>query len=193
MTRSFRPLLLALLPLLAAFPLQAAESAAETAAEAAAKCDSGIAFVVRHGEKHMTGDKEKDRDAPLSPAGEERAAALAATLADAGIDAIYSSPYQRTQGTAKALAEKLKLEILSYSVAEKDAQATIAARVMREACGREVLIVGHSNTVPDLLRAFGVADAAEIGDEQYDNLFLLHWRRGAPAELTRLHYGRPTP
>jgi len=185
MMRSFRPLLLALVPLLCA-PAHLAAAEGET-------CDSGTAFVVRHGEKSMTGDHEKDRDAPLSAAGEERAAALAATLADAGIDAIYSSPYQRTQGTAKALAEKLKLEVLSYSVAEKDAQASVAARVMREACGREVLIVGHSNTVPDLLRAFGAEGVAEIGDEQYDNLYLLHWRRGAPAELTRLHYGRPTP
>lgn len=185
MMRRHLPLLLALLPTLATFP--------HSAAEKAAQCDSGTAFVVRHGEKSMTGDAEKDRDAPLSAAGEERAAALAATLADAGIDAIYSSPYRRTQGTAKTLAEKLQLEVLSYSVAEKDAQAAIAARVMREACGREVLIVGHSNTVPDLLRAFGAADVAEIGDGQFDNLYLLHWRRGAPAELTRLHYGRPTP
>lgn len=183
------PLLLALLPALLAFPL-----AAEVAGgPAAAGCDSGTAFVVRHGEKTMTGDAAKDRDAPLSAAGLERAEALAATLADAGIDAVYSSPYQRTTGTARPLAERLKLEVEPVSVAEKDAQAAIAARVMAEACGGEALVVGHSNTVPDLLRAFGVAEVREIADGQYDNLFVVRWKKGAAAELLTLHYGRPTP
>lgn len=163
------------------------------AAAAAAECDSGTAFVVRHGEKHMTGDDAKDRDAPLSPEGLERAQALAAALADAGIDAVYSSPYRRTTGTAQPLAERLNLPVQTVSVAEKDAQAAIAAKVMAEACGREALVVGHSNTVPALLRAFGAPGVQEIEDDQYDNLYVVRWRKGAAAELLNLHYGRPTP
>lgn len=158
-----------------------------------AECDSGTAIVVRHAEKFMTGDAEKDRDAPLSDSGRERAEALAATLADAGIDAIYSSPYQRTRGTAAPLAARLGLPVQEVSVAEKDAAARLAAQVMNEACGREALIVGHSNTVPDVLRALGVEGSRTIADHQYDNLFLVDWRRGQPARLLVLHYGRPTP
>lgn len=163
------------------------------AAPSLAECDSGTAIVVRHGEKLMTGDAEKDRDAPLSEAGKERAEALAAALSEAGIDAVYSSPYLRTRGTVEPLAAKLSLEVATYSVAEKDAQDRIAAKVMAENCGREVLIAGHSNTVPDLLRAFGVAQPEEIADQQFDHLYLVRWRKGAPAELLTLHYGRPTP
>jgi 2,3-bisphosphoglycerate-dependent phosphoglycerate mutase len=160
---------------------------------AGAECGSGTAIVVRHGEKFMTGDAEKDRDAPLSEAGKERAEALAAALSEAGIDAVYSSPYLRTRGTVEPLAAKLGLEVVPYSVVEKDAQQRIAAKVMAENCGREVLIAGHSNTVPELLRAFGVAEPEEIADQQYDHLYLVRWRAGAPAELLVLHYGRPTP
>ena len=166
---------------------------ATLASPAAPTCDSGTAIVVRHAEKFMTGDAEKDRDAPLSDSGRERAEALAATLADAGIDAIYSSPYQRTRGTAAPLATRLGLPVQEVSVAEKDAAARLAAQVMNETCGREALIVGHSNTVPDVLVAFGVEGTRQIADHQYDNLFLVDWRRGQPARLLVLHYGRPTP
>lgn len=158
-----------------------------------ADCNSGTAIVVRHAEKFMTGDAEKDRDAPLSDSGRERAEALAQTLADAGIDAVYSSPYQRTRGTAAPLAARLGLPVQEVSVAEKDAAARLAAKVMDEACGREALIVGHSNTVPELLLALGVEGSRTIADHQYDNLFLVDWRRGHPARLLVLHYGRPTP
>lgn len=183
---------LALLPCASPLLAEGTDAAAGAAAGAAA-CDSGIAFVVRHGEKNMTGDAEKDRDAPLSAEGLERARALAATLADAGVDAIYSSPYKRTQGTAQPLADHLKLTVATVSVAEKDAQAAIATKVMAENCGREALVVGHSNTVPDLLRAFGATGVREIEDSQYDNLYVVRWRKGAATELLILHYGRPTP
>lgn len=158
-----------------------------------ADCDSGTAFLVRHAEKVVTGDSEKDRDAPLSDAGRERAEKLAATLADAGIDAVYSSPYERTRHTADPLAGKLGLEVEVYQVAEKDASAKLVAKVEADQCGHEVLIVGHSNTVPELLQAFGATAVPEIADSQYDQLFLVHWRKNAAAQLITLHYGRPTP
>lgn len=158
-----------------------------------AECDSGTAIVVRHGEKFLTGDDAKDRDAPLAVAGIERAAALAALLGDAGIDAVYSSDFARTRGTVEPLARQLGLQLALYPVKEADAQARLAARVMTEACGQEVLIAGHSNTVPELLKAFGVAAPGEIAESQFDKLFVVQWRRGAPAQVVTLHYGRPTP
>lgn len=158
-----------------------------------AECDAGTAIVVRHGEKFLTGDEARDRDAPLAVAGIERSAALAALLSDAGVDAVYSSDFARTRGTVEPLARQLGLPLRLYPVREADAQKTLATRVMSEACGQEVLIAGHSNTVPELLAAFGVAAPGELADSQYDRLFVVHWRRGAPAQLLTLRYGRPTP
>jgi hypothetical protein len=36
-----------------------------------------------------------------------------------------------------------------------------------------VLIVGHSNTVPELLKKLGIKDAITIADTEYDNLFVV--------------------
>ena len=51
-----------------------------------------------------------------------------------------------------------------------------------------VLIVGHSNTVPDLIRKLGVTDAVTIGDDDYDNLFVVVRSTGGKATLVRLKY-----
>jgi hypothetical protein len=45
------------------------------------------------------------------------------------------------------------------------------------------LIVGHSNTVPEAIKALGVATAVKIGDNDFDNLYLV-----SGTTLTRLHY-----
>ena len=37
----------------------------------------------------------------------------------------------------------------------------------------KVVIAGHSNTVPELLRAFGVTDRVEIPDDRYGDLFVV--------------------
>ena len=160
---------------------------------AGAECDSGTAVLVRHAEKQLTGDPEKDRDAPLSPAGRERAEALAALLGDAGIDGVITSPFSRTRDTGQPLATRLGLALTVVSVAEKDASAKLVAQLEADYCGREVVVVGHSNSVPELLRLLGVAENKTIADHQYDQLFVVHWRRGAAAQLLQLHYGQPTP
>jgi hypothetical protein len=35
------------------------------------------------------------------------------------------------------------------------------------------LVVGHSNTIPDLVKALGIAEPVLIGDNDYDNLFIV--------------------
>ena len=49
-----------------------------------------------------------------------------------------------------------------------------------------VLIVGHSNTVPEILKGLGIQDAIVIGDSEFDNLFVVTC--GASASLVRLRY-----
>jgi hypothetical protein len=51
-----------------------------------------------------------------------------------------------------------------------------------------VLVVGHSNTIPDLLKQLGVKDAVTIADDQYDDLFIVIRRVGEPSTLIRLKY-----
>ena len=134
-------------------------------------------FVVRHAEKIS---KEDER---LTEAGKARGQRLARMLADAGIAAVYSTDTERTRGTAGPLAEERRLPVTIY-----DKPKALAERVRTEHGGDAILVVGHSNTVPKLLEAFGCAESVSIADDEYDNLFVVVPTAGGPATLVRLRY-----
>jgi phosphohistidine phosphatase SixA len=134
-------------------------------------------FVVRHAEKAQGGD-EKDPD--LSDAGRARAESIAKVLKDARITAIYATEFKRTQQTAAPLARAMQLNVTIVPAKEI---ATLASQV--KATDGAALVVGHSNTIPQILEALGAATAVTIADADYDNLFVV--APGAPTKLIRLH------
>ena len=134
-------------------------------------------FIVRHAEKAQSGGDDPD----LSEAGRARAESLANLLKDAGISAIYTSEVKRTQQTAAPLAKALHLE--PSIVPAKDRGALVTK--IRSSSGN-VLVVGHSNTIPDLIKALGVAMPINIADNDYDNLFVVVLEE--KPRLIRLHY-----
>jgi phosphohistidine phosphatase SixA len=144
----------------------------------------GVVFLVRHAERAdagMAAAKIAGADPELSEAGKARATALAALLKDAKITAIFTTEYKRTRDTAQPLAAAAG--IAATAVDSKDA-AGLIARV--QASAGNVLVVGHSNTVPDVIKALGVSEPVAIADDQFDNLFVVI--RGARPALLRLHY-----
>jgi broad specificity phosphatase PhoE len=139
-------------------------------------------LVVRHAEKIS------DTDERLSDDGLSRAARLAALLKDSDVSAIYSPDTPRTRGTAQPLAEARKLPIQIYDSSGEDAGASaLAARLRARHSDGVVLVVGHSNTVPALLRALGCPESISIASGEYDNLFVVV-PRGRDATLVRLRY-----
>jgi broad specificity phosphatase PhoE/ribonuclease HI len=82
-----------------------------------------VAMLLRHGETPLSVDKRFSgrTDIALTERGEAQAAAAAKRLADAGIEALVSSPLRRTQQTAAAVAEVLGLDVeLDDGFAETD-------------------------------------------------------------------------
>lgn len=142
-------------------------------------------FVVRHAEK---GGGEDPR---LTDAGRERAGQLVHLLAGAGLDAVYATQWRRTQETAAPIAEALGKEVEIVETTD-GFERRLAARVKRQHAGEVVLIVGHSNTNPELLSALGAAEAPAISDDDYDDVYVMIYPDGEP-RLLRLGYGRPTP
>jgi len=120
-------------------------------------------------------------DPSLSDAGAARAARLATMLADAGVKGIYTSEYKRTQETAKPIASKLGLAI--QVVPSKDA-AGLAAKIKAAHARDTVLIIGHSNTIPELVRAFGGPEI-KIADDEYSGIYILTPSTGT---LTLIRY-----
>lgn len=120
-------------------------------------------------------------DPPLSAAGEARAQKLATMLADAGIEAIFATEFKRAQDTGKPLAARLGLTV--QAVAAKD-PAALVAKLKGEHSKDTVLIIGHSNTLPDLIKAFG-GRAITIREDEYDAMYVLTPATGA---LTLIRY-----
>ena len=159
--------LLAVLTLLS--PVHRPAAAGETPATVAAQT---MVIVVRHAEKAT----DDPRDPSLSEVGKARAARLATALAAASVDAVYTTQYRRTRDTAAVTAAAAGVEL---HVHEATAQNTasyaseLLAEIQARPAGDTVLVVGHSNTVPELVETFGGSRVAAIADDQYDRLFVI--------------------
>jgi len=119
-------------------------------------------FVMRHLQK------ADGADPPLSAQGAANAQALVTMLGKSGIKAIFATPTRRAMETAQPLAEKLGLRVTAYDPAHPDALAKAVAGI-----DGAVLVVGHSNTVPDLVARFGGRGAVTVGDDDYGTLFVV--------------------
>jgi broad specificity phosphatase PhoE len=133
-------------------------------------------FFVRHAEK---ADATKDPD--LSEAGRARADALAKMLKDANITAIYATEFKRTQQTAAPLAKALDITVTTLPA--KNSAALIEK--LRASNGN-ALVVGHGDTIPDLIKALGISELINVGENDYDNLFAVVLDQ--KPHLIRLHY-----
>lgn len=139
------------------------------AGKSQAGSEAGITWIlVRHAEK-ATDDPE---DPNLSAIGRERAQRLAKELASTPLVAIYATEYRRTQQTAQPTADAHHLPISPYF--SKGPAAESAAQWKAAHARGAVLIVGHSNTVPDLVTALSGQTAAPMPDTEYDRLTRIH-------------------
>jgi phosphohistidine phosphatase SixA len=157
------------------------------AAAAAANAQHAV-ILVRHAEKATDSNEAA---VPLSEAGRARAARLAHMLAGAGITAIYVTETERARQTAEPLAKSLKLEVRPY--ASRDAAGKLDPRILIDRLRKDdaagtVFVVGHQNTVPDLIAALGYPEKIEIGDRDFDDFFLVVPKAGAPPTVVRLKY-----
>jgi 2,3-bisphosphoglycerate-dependent phosphoglycerate mutase len=137
-----------------------------------------IIFVVRHAEKMDNAGNDPD----LADAGRARAERLAKMLKDAGISAVYTTEFKRTQQTAAPLAKALGLNVAILPA--KDTAALIAK--LHDLRAGNTLVVGHSNTIPDLIKAFGITTSISIAENDYDNLFMVVLEE--KPRLIHLHY-----
>lgn len=129
-------------------------------------------FVMRH---LHTPAGEQDPD--LTAEGQNAARLLAARLAGERPRAIYVSRYKRAGQTAAPLAERLGLTPIVYDPA--DTPGLIAQ--LRRAAG-PVLVVGHSNTVPDIVEQLGAPQPGPLAHEDFGDIWII----GRDGSLTKL-------
>jgi len=140
-------------------------------------------FLVRHAERaDISGPMSADPD--LSDAGRRRAESLAAMLKDAGVKMIFVTEFKRTQQTAAPLAQQAGLTPATISA---DRTADLVAKIKSATGPGNILVVGHSNTVPEVIKSLGIDSPVTIGDSDFDNLFIVT-QNGSTKRFVRLHY-----
>jgi len=141
-------------------------------------------FIVRHAERAdaASGSPAKMANDPdLSATGRARAKSLGHLLRDAGVTAIYVTEYKRTQQTAAPVAKAIGINVTILPAKET---AALIAKLQGSA--RNALIIGHSNTLPKIIKRLGVSTPITIGESEYDNLFVV--TADSPGRLIHLHY-----
>ena len=150
-------------------------------------------FLVRHAEKADV----PGQDPPLSEAGKLRAEALARLLQSAGVKGIYTSQFQRARLTAEPLAKRLGVTASPVPLSVKPSSPReVSDESIRELtkkveahAGEALLIIGHSNSVPDVIRALGGDVVPKIDESKFDDLFVVTVYAGGRAKVLQLKYG----
>jgi broad specificity phosphatase PhoE len=143
-------------------------------------------YIVRHAEKAAP-DASMSTDVRLSDAGQARAAALKDELQNKKITTIYSTNYLRTKSTAEPLSTALGVPIITYGPMPD----STFMRKLRQGKGN-VLIVGHSNTVDDVLNMLeGDKKYRDLNDSIYNHLYVVTMnRKGKVVKSEQRTYGR---
>jgi phosphohistidine phosphatase SixA len=141
-----------------------------------------LVFLVRHAEK--TNQKE---DPGLSEAGKVRALELKKVLRSADIEYVHSSDFIRTRETALPTAEMFELTTKIYDPRDLEALAQ-----KLKAIGGNHLVVGHSNTTPQLAGLLGGSAVSEINEKsEYDRLYIVSISANGDVSSVLMRYGNP--
>ena len=159
--------------------------------QASTDVPSMLVVVVRHGEKAPN----PPNDPVLSDAGMARAAALDAALRPMAVTDVVVSHLQRTRLTASVFIARTSPVVHVVPIGAAGTVAHIQAvadtvRAIAKTKGRGgVLVVGHSNTVANIVEALGGGVTPALCDSQYSQFFVLREQANARVNLTRSTYG----
>jgi broad specificity phosphatase PhoE len=137
-------------------------------------------IVIRHAEKNI---EPSNSDPDLSPAGQARAQELARMFSEAGVNAIYATQFKRTQQTVKPLADRLGL---TANVVEARNTQELIRQILTAHRGQTILVAGHNNTAPEIVKALGGGDFPVIPENEFDNMFIVTVYRFGRARVVKL-------
>ncbi|CAH0292743.1 phosphoglycerate mutase family protein [Chryseobacterium sp. Bi04] len=150
-----------------------------------------VCILLRHAEKENFGT-----DPNLTSAGKLRADELKRLLENVHIDNIYTTPYNRTRQTASPLAVSKGITIKEYTPATTIAATQLFINsILAQNQGKVVVIVGHSNTVPDMVKVLSNNTLnVTISETQFDNIFITKNSATAGSVFAvQKKYGQSTP
>lgn len=133
-------------------------------------------YIVRHAEKASASPgttMNTPDDPPLSDEGSKRAEALKEILKDKKIKRIFSTNTKRTRLTAEPVSKLAGVSIETYGPRPDSAFISLLKGI-----SGNVLVVGHSNTVDDVVNGLvNQKTLSDLADSEYDNLFVVRYKR----------------
>jgi 2,3-bisphosphoglycerate-dependent phosphoglycerate mutase len=144
-------------------------------------------YIVRHAEKDLSDPKNQDPD--LNVDGKLRVLALNEKLKNEKIDAVFSSKFKRTIKTGLDIAKSNKLVVQEYDAHNYKELSDLVKTKFKH---KKVLIIGHSNTVLELVESFGVTrPLGALTDDDYDFFFEVKIDHMGKVALSTSQYGKP--
>jgi broad specificity phosphatase PhoE len=149
-----------------------------------APADTVTTFIlVRHAETSGIGSNPS-----LSSAGQDRAQELVKVLKDVSLKAVFSTTYNRTSQTASPIAADRSLKVQNY---DPSALKEFVDSNMLTYYGETILVVGHSNTTPDLLNILLDSNVySNIPETEYDNMYTVSVDQKQKATVKHQKYGK---
>ncbi len=121
-------------------------------------------YFIRHAEK---ADSSKNPD--LSEKGLERAQGWKALFSEIKFDAVYSTDFNRTLQTIQPIVAGNNQLLKIYNPKMIDIEA-----FKKETHGKTILIVGHSNTIPNMVNQIIKENKyTNIEENQFGNLYIV--------------------
>ena len=134
--------------------------------------DTTTYYLIRHAEKNRSDKTNKNPE--LTEMGLKRAAHWAKVLENVSFDLVYSTNYHRTIQTAAPTASSNKLKITFY-----DPSNMYDVKFQEQSKGKNVLVVGHSNTTPQFVnKILGTSEYKDIDDLNNSNLYIITVHEG---------------
>jgi 2,3-bisphosphoglycerate-dependent phosphoglycerate mutase len=144
-------------------------------------------YIVRHAEKDVSDPKNQDPD--LNVEGKLRVLALNEKLKNEKIDAVFSSKFKRTIKTGLDIAKSNKLVVQEYDAHKYKELSDLVKTKFKN---KNVLIIGHSNTVLELIESFGATRSlGALTDDDYDFFFEVKIDHMGKVALSTSQYGKP--
>lgn len=152
-------------------------------------CYNTTYFVVRHAEKQLV--PANASDPALTDIGVQRANDLNAYFGNKKPDSIFVSKYLRTQQTAAPTAAAASITPVVVNQTDTNGIDAFVKRIYN-INKKKVLIVGHSNTVPRIVKGLSGQTINAISDTDYDNLYIIKIKK-SDRQLKQTNYGAVSP
>ncbi len=145
-----------------------------------------VIYIVRHAEKQTADPGNANPE--LNPEGLKRAHDLNLLLKKKPIAAVFATNFKRTMQTGAPVAQRNGIPISSYKADDFEG---ISKLILSDYRFKNTVVVGHSNTVSELIKAFGLEPpVSKLDDADYDLIFTVRIDKDGQKKLITQRFGQ---